>query len=61
MPDSEFDYYGFLRQLEEQKFSPGQKAMLKLRLGLLDSCLLGGNLSNHVSRHFGEGQLTIIE
>ena len=59
--DGTFDYDEFRRQLKEQKFSPMQKAMLNLRLDLLDSCLQGGNLSNRVSRHFGEGQLTIVE
>jgi hypothetical protein len=56
-----FDYAEFRRQLKAQKFSPGQKAMLNLRLSLLDSCLKGGNESNRVATHFQEGKLTIIE
>jgi hypothetical protein len=56
-----FDYAEFRRQLKAQKFSPGQKAMLNLRLSLLDSCLKGGNESNRVSTHFQEGKLTIVE
>ena len=47
--------------MKAQKFNPGQKAMLNLRLGLLDSCLEGGNLYNRVSTYFKKGQLTIIE
>lgn len=59
--ESHFDYVQFRDQLKAQKFNPGQKAMLNLRLGLLDSCLEGGNLHNRVSTHFRKGQLTIIE
>jgi hypothetical protein len=42
MNDS-FDYAVFWQQLAAQKFNPGQKAMLNLRLSLLDSCLEGGD------------------
>lgn len=59
--DGTFDYTDFRRQLQAQKFNPGQKAMLNLRLSLLDSCLAGGNASNRVAAHFRKGQLTIIE
>ena len=59
--ENSFDYIRFRNQLKEQKFNPGQKAMLNLRLSLLDSCLQGGTLENRVSAHFRKGQLTIIE
>ncbi len=59
--DDNFDYGQFRSELNKQKFSGSQKAMLKLRLSLLDSCLMGGNLLNRVSNHFRRGQLTIIE
>lgn len=59
--ESDFDYTAFRDELKRQKFNPGQKAMLNLRLSLLDSCLQGGNMANRVSSHFRRGQLTIIE
>ena len=60
MEDS-FDYTGFREQLNQQKFNASQKAMLNLRLSLLDSCMKGGNATNRASNHFRPGQLTIIE
>ena len=59
--ESKFDYVQFREQLKAQKFNPGQKAMLNLRLSLLDGCLNEGTLENRVSTHFRMGQLTIIE
>ena len=59
--ESNFDYTQFRDELKKQKFNPGQKAMLNLRLSLLDSCLEGGTLENRVPTHFKKGQLTIIE
>jgi hypothetical protein len=61
--DSEdtFDYDDFRRQLSEQKFNPSQKAMLNIRLALLDSCLAGGNSQNRISNYFKKGHLTIVE
>jgi hypothetical protein len=59
--DDTFNYVEFRRQLKEQNFSATQRAMLDLRLNLLDSCLQGGNASNRLSGHFRQGQLTIIE
>ncbi|KIP08577.1 hypothetical protein PHLGIDRAFT_44166, partial [Phlebiopsis gigantea 11061_1 CR5-6] len=59
--ENEFDYTRFRDKLKLQKFSPGQKAMLNLRLSLLDSCLQGGNAQNRVSSHFKQGQLTIVD
>jgi hypothetical protein len=61
--DSEdtFDYDRFRRKLSEQKFNPSQKAMLNIRLALLDSCLAGGNAQNRVSNYFKKGNLTIVE
>lgn len=59
--DENFDYDEFRRKLQAQKFNPGQKAMLKLRLSLLDSCLKDGNASNRAASHFSKGQLTIVE
>ena len=56
-----FDYAEFREALKAQKFNPGQKAMLNLRLSLLDSCLEGGTKENRVSTHFRKGHLTIIE
>jgi tryptophan 2,3-dioxygenase len=56
-----FDYAEFRQELEAQKLSSGQKAMLNLRLGLLDACLKGGNKDNRVAMHFQEGKLTIVE
>jgi hypothetical protein len=56
-----FDYAAFRQQLADQKFNPGQKAMLNLRLSLLDACLEGGSPENSVTTHFRKGQLTIIE
>jgi hypothetical protein len=58
---STFDYATFKEELSSQDFSKTQKDMLSLRLSLLDSCLLGGNLENRVSTHFSPGSLTIIE
>ena len=59
--ETNFSYTAFREELARQKFSKDQKAMLNIRLALLDSCLAGGNEGNSVSRHFVEGQLTIIE
>ncbi|KZV75963.1 hypothetical protein PENSPDRAFT_680683 [Peniophora sp. CONT] len=59
--ETNFSYTAFRAELAKQKFSPAQKSMLNLRLALLDSCLAGGNVGNSVSRHFVEGQLTIID
>ena len=56
-----FEYADFRKELEAQKFNPSQKAMLNLRLSLLDSCLEGGTKWNRVSTHFRKGHLTIIE
>ena len=56
-----FSYKNFRKQLKEYKFVESQKAMLDQRLSILDSFLDGGNAGNCVSRHFKEGQLTIIE
>ena len=58
---STFSYDKFRSQLNEQRFSGMQKAMLDIRLNILDSCLEGGNASNRVSNYFEKGQLTIIE
>jgi hypothetical protein len=60
MEDS-FDYSLFRERLEQEMFNPGQKAMLSLRLILLESCLQGGTPENSVVSHFRQGQLTIIE
>lgn len=57
----DFDYTAFRETLTKQKLDGQQKAMLSLRLALLDSCLKGGTDTNTVSSHFREGQLTIIE
>jgi hypothetical protein len=56
-----FDYNIFRQQLKAQNFAPSQKAMLNLRLSLLDSCLKDGSSSNRVATHFCEGQLTVVE
>ncbi|EIN11566.1 hypothetical protein PUNSTDRAFT_131729 [Punctularia strigosozonata HHB-11173 SS5] len=57
----QFSYSDFLRFVEEEEFAATQKAMLKLRLGLLDACLEGGTDANSVSTHFGRGKLVIID
>lgn len=57
----EFDYKSFRTSLDQHKLSSQQKAMLNLRLTLLDSCLKGGDRSNSVTSHFSQGRLTIIE
>ncbi len=59
--EDNFDYELFRQELSGQTFNASQKAMLNLRLALLDSCLKGGDASNRVSNHFQKGQLTIIE
>lgn len=59
--ENKFNYKDFRWQLKQQKFNPSQKAMLNLRLSLLDSCIEGGNYSNRVSTHFRKGHLTIVE
>lgn len=56
-----FDYAAFRAMLAKQQFAGQQKAMLNLRLALLDSCLKGGEENNSVSTHFRAGGLTIIE
>ncbi|KAF8651072.1 hypothetical protein AX16_004934 [Volvariella volvacea WC 439] len=58
---SEFNYATFREKLKEYKLSPNQKAMLNLRLALLESCLKGGNKTNSVSTHFHKGHLTIVD
>jgi hypothetical protein len=57
----EFNYDDFRKRLEEQKFNPSQKAMLNLRLSLLDSCLKGGTKENRVANYLKAGTLTIVE
>ena len=59
--ENNFNYVQFRDQLRTQKFNASQRAMLNLRLSLLDSCLEGGTTANRVSSHFRRGQLTIIE
>lgn len=59
--EGNFDYASFRQTLQEQEFNPRQKAMMNLRLSLLDACLHGGNSTNRVSTHFRKGHLTIIE
>ena len=59
--EDDFDYAAFRKQLSTMKFNGGQKAMLNLRLSLLDTCMKGGNASNRASTHFRAGRLTIIE
>jgi hypothetical protein len=59
--EDRFDYGAFRQKLQAQQFNPGQKAMLNLRLSLLDACLAGGTETNSMTTHFREGQLTIIE
>lgn len=61
MTGTRFDYDKFQEELRTKPFTPTQKAMLKLRLSLLDSCLKGGNSENRVSTHFRKGQLTIVD
>ncbi|EIM83172.1 uncharacterized protein STEHIDRAFT_62930, partial [Stereum hirsutum FP-91666 SS1] len=57
----EFDYGAFQEALTLHKLSKQQKAMLNLRLALLDSCLKGGDETNSVSTHFSQGMLTIVD
>ena len=59
--EDNFDYFEFRRRIAAQRFNGGQKAMLNLRLTLLDSCIKGGNVTNRITTHFKPGQLTIIE
>ncbi|EKM56159.1 uncharacterized protein PHACADRAFT_209647 [Phanerochaete carnosa HHB-10118-sp] len=59
--ENKFNYNDFRSQLKQQKLNPSQKAMLNLRLSLLDSCLEGGNKVNRVATHFRKGQLTIVD
>lgn len=59
--ENKFNYDSFRLQLKQQQLNPSQKAMLNLRLSLLDSCLEGGNNVNRVTTHFRKGQLTIVE
>jgi hypothetical protein len=58
-----FNYRSFRADLEERAkaFAPNQKAMLSLRMSLLDSCLKNGSMANRVSSHFKPGRLTIVE
>lgn len=56
-----FNYATFRKMLQEQDFDKRQKAMLGLRLSLLESCIGGGTDENRVARYFQPGQLTIIE
>lgn len=57
----DFDYAAFRRTLAKQNFDGQQKAMLNLRLALLDSCLKGGSETVSVSTRSRPGGLTIIE
>lgn len=59
--EEKFDYHEFRRQIAAQRFNGGQKAMLNLRLALLDSCIKDGKATNRIATHFKPGQLTIIE
>ncbi len=59
--EDNFSYRDFREQIGLAKFNGSQKAMLNLRLSLLDSCLNGGDSSNSIKNHFQPGQLTIIE
>ena len=56
-----FDYREFRKRITQEKLNPSQKAMLSLRLALLDSCLEGGDNHNRISAQFDKGQLSIIE
>jgi hypothetical protein len=56
-----FSYAAFRKMLQEQDFDKRQKAMLGLRLSLLEACIGGGTDANRVGAHFRPGQLTIIE
>ncbi|KAF8651052.1 hypothetical protein AX16_004915 [Volvariella volvacea WC 439] len=57
----EFSLERFRTEIEGKGLNPGQKAMLNLRLSLLESCLKDGNQVNRVSAHFHRGHLTIID
>lgn len=57
----DFNYNTFRARLQEESFNPSQKAMLNLRLSLLDSCLKGGTSNNRVANCLKPGTLTIIE
>lgn len=59
--EDNFIYTDFREQLRQADFKGNQKAMLNLRLSLLDSCLNGGDASNSIRNHFKAGQLTIVE
>lgn len=59
--EDDFNYTDFREQIGQAKFLGNQKAMLNLRLSLLDSCLNGGDTSNSIKNHFKAGQLTIVE
>jgi hypothetical protein len=58
-----FNYTTFREELtaRAKKFNKSQKSMLDLRLSLLDSCLDGGDRSNHAASFFRRGHLTIVE
>lgn len=56
-----FSYKRFRAMLARQNLNRSQKAMLDLRLSLLDSCLKGGDEGNSVTKHFKQGALTIVE
>jgi hypothetical protein len=60
MGDS-FDYAAFRQALQAQEFDKRQKAMLGLRLNLLETCLASGSEENRVGTYFKPGQLTIVE
>ncbi|KAF8651035.1 hypothetical protein AX16_004898 [Volvariella volvacea WC 439] len=57
----EFDYSEFRERLKGHKLNGSQKAMLNIRLALLESCLKDGDATNSVSTHFSKGRLTIID
>ncbi|EKM56168.1 uncharacterized protein PHACADRAFT_29116 [Phanerochaete carnosa HHB-10118-sp] len=59
--ESNFNHSAFRDKLTQQAFNPAQRAMLNIRLLLLDSCLVGGNANNRVSTRFCKGQLTIVD
>jgi hypothetical protein len=56
-----FNYAMFRERLKKEQFNGGQKAMLNIRLSILDSCLAGGTSENCVSKFFKKGELVIVE
>lgn len=59
--ETNFAYEIFKAKMRSLPFNPSQKAMLNLRLSLLDSCLCGGNMKNRIPNYFRPGHLTIVE